>query len=154
MKQIFILIIFISGFFASCEKTEPVLADATPELMLAASYVKKWEMIDPSVKIVVGTKLPVIKPAAPAGQVSNGLGHFYFIFLDKTVQFQDGYGTTASDKAVVKGTWEFADASKKAINVTLGGVTKTWELTTLTPSRLVIKVDGISQTFAPTTGNP
>lgn len=154
MKQIFILIIFLSGFFASCEKTEPVLADATPELLISASYVKKWEMIDPTVKIVVGTKLPVIKPAAPSGQVSNGLGHFYFIFLDKTIHFQDGYGATLSDKAVVKGTWEFADASKKAINVNLGGVTKTWGVTSLTPSRLVVTVDGISQTFAPTPGNP
>ena len=154
MKQIFILIIFISCLFASCEKAEPVLSEATPELLLSASYVKKWELIDPSVKIVVGTKLPVIKPAAPVGQVSNGLGHFYFIFLDKTIQFQDGYGTTASDKAVLKGTWDFTDASKKAIKVTLDGVTKTWNITNLTPSRLVITADGIPQTFAPTPGNP
>ena len=153
MKNILIILI-ISVFFASCEKTEPVLTDATPELLLAASYVKKWELIDPSVKIVVGTKLPVTKSAVPAGQVSNGLGHFYFIFLDKTIHFQDGYGTTASDKVVLKGTWDFSDASKKAINVTLDGVTKTWNITNLTPSRLVITADGISQTFAPTPGNP
>lgn len=153
MKNIIIALI-ISLFFTSCEKSDPVLADATPELLLAASYVKKWELIDPAVKIVVGTKLPVIKSTAPAGQVSNGLGHFYFIFLDKTIQFQDGYGTTANDKAVVKGTWDFTDASKKAINVTLGSETKTWQLTTLTPSRLVITVEGVSQTYAPTTGNP
>lgn len=150
-----ILLIFVTILFlSSCEKTEYELADATPELLLAASKVKKWEMIDPTVKLVVGSSIPVIKPAAPAGEVSNGLGYFYFIFLDKTIRFQDGYGTTASDKAVVNGTWDFTDSSKTSLSVTLSGVTKTWIIKELTPSRLTIEIDGVSHSYMPTPGNP
>jgi len=154
MKKILTVISICVLSFFSCKEEIPQLEDATPEFLLCASYVKRWELIDPNVQLVVGSKVPVIKPTAPNGQVSNGLGYFYYVFLNKTIQFQDGYGVNSSDKSVVKGTWDFADSEKSTINITLNGVKQTWKIKNLTPSRFVIEIDGLTQTYAPTPGNP
>ena len=86
MKKIIMLFVYsvLMAFNACDNNTDYELSDATPEFLLAASNVKKWELIDPTVEIKVGDKIPVIKPTAPEGLVDNGLGYFYFIFLDNT----------------------------------------------------------------------
>lgn len=140
--------------FNACDDTDYKLSEATPEFLLAASEVKKWELIDPTVEIGVGDKMPVIKPTPPEDLVDNGLGYFYFIFLDKTIRFQDGYGETADDVSLEHGRWDFVDAGKQAIKVTWEDRVEIWNIKVLTPSILEIEKDGDILMFAPTPGNP
>lgn len=149
-----LLTLFSLAAFSACEDTDYILSDATPEFLLAASNVKKWELIDPTVEIGVGDKIPVIKPEPPAGWVDNGLGYFYFIFLDGTIRFQDGYGRTAEDVSLEQGFWKFTDDRKQAIEVTLENRVEIWNIKTLTPTILEIEINGATQMFAPTPGNP
>lgn len=118
--------------FNACDDTDYKLSEATPEFLLAASEVKKWELIDPTVEIGVGDKMPVIKPTPPEDLVDNGLGYFYFIFLDKTIRFQDGYGETADDVSLEHGRWDFVDAGKQAIKVTWEDRVEIWNIKVLT----------------------
>lgn len=155
MKKIILLfVMFVIMVFNACDDTDYKLSEATPEFLLAASEVKKWELIDPTVEIGVGDKMPVIKPTPPEGLVDNGLGYFYFIFLDKTIRFQDGYGETADDVSLEHGRWDFVDAGKQAIKVTWEDRVEIWNIKALTPSILEIEKDGDILTFAPTPGNP
>ena len=96
----------------------------------------------------------MIKPTAPEGVVDNGLGDFYFIFLDNTIRFQDGYGETKEDVSLEHGCWEFTDTNKQSIKITWADRVEIWNIKTLTPSILEIETNGITQTFAPTIGNP
>lgn len=156
MKKIIMLFVYsvLMAFNACDNNTDNELSDATPEFLLAASNVKKWELIDPTVEIKVGDKIPVIKPTAPEGLVDNGLGYFYFIFLDNTIRFQDGYGETKEDVSLEHGCWEFTDTNKQSIKITWADRVEIWNIKTLTPSILEIETNGITQTFAPTIGNP
>ncbi len=151
MKTTLLCLLLLLGLVTACsEEDTPALPQATPEFLIAASDYKKWEMIDPNGTIEMNKPLPITGPACSAGEVKNGMGYFYHIYTNGTIEFQDGCGKTATDKALIKGTWAFNE-DKSAITVSLTGFPQqTWTSTQLTVSRLVVSANGTTMTFAPT----
>lgn len=151
MKIQFIYTLLICLITAGCDKNnEAALSKPTPEFLISASDYKKWEMIDPSVKLDINVPLPVIMPPCPSSEVKNGTGYFYHIYTNGTIDFQDGCGATSTDKALVKGTWAF-NQDKTALTISLTGfAAQTFLIKELTASRLVLVINGQERTFAPT----
>lgn len=150
MKTTALALTLLLGLLTACREDTYTLAEATPEFLLTTGDYKKWEMIDPTVALNIGSATPVIMPACSASEVRNGLGYFYNIYANGRLDLQDGCGRTATDRALLTGTWAFS-ADKKTLTATLPGMApQTWTIKQLTVSRLTVTVDGKDLTFAPT----
>ncbi len=144
MKLINIFIIlFVSLLTFSCDEEKYELNKATSEFLIAGSDFKKWSLVDPS-KIVQGT-LPSdykITPSCNNDEEENGAGFFYRIYLDGTIEVEDGCG----EKEFVTGTWSFND-DNSVIIIEWENSTSSWQVNELTVSKLIITTSDSQLTF-------
>lgn len=138
------MLLFLFTF--SCEKETYVMAEATKEFLVAGSDFKKWQLIDPGK--ATPNSLPkdytIILPCT-GGELPNGSGYFYRIYLDGKIELEDGCGA----KQFMTGTWSFI-SDKSKIQVTFPSYTVTWDIMELSVSRLVFRIGTDLYTFAPT----
>ena len=146
MKQIYLIITIACLITISCEENEDVLNEATPEFLIAGSDFKKWQLVDLS-KLVPGA-LPNDYKSTPSclnGELPNGAGVFYQIYLDGTIKFEDGCGT----KGFIDGTWSFS-ADKQSLIIAWPSSNVTWPIDELTVSKLSVNVNNTKLNFIPT----
>lgn len=150
MKTIALTFTLMLALLTACEQDTYTLPEATPSFLLTTGDYKKWEMIDPTVALDIGSATPIIMPACASSEVKNGLGYFYNIYASGRLDLQDGCGKTATDRVLLTGTWTFG-ADQKTVTATLPGMAvQSWAIKQLTVSRLTITVEGKDLTFAPT----
>ena len=150
MKIIALNLTLMMALLTACEQDTPMLAEATPSFLLTTGDYKKWEMIDPTIALNIGSVTPVVMPACSGSEVKNGLGYFYNIYANGRLDLQDGCGKTATDRVLITGTWTLG-ADQKTVTATLPGMAvQSWAIKQLTVSRLTLTIDGKDLTFAPT----